>query len=309
METNEPIMQVKNVSKVLGKKRAVNNVSFDIYPGEVFGLLGPNGAGKTTAIRMMVGLISKTEGQVLIKGSSIENDFEEAIAHVGAIVENPEMYDYLTGYQNLLHYARMAGNISENRMYEIIKLVGLENTIADKVKTYSLGMRQRLGLAQALIHSPSMLILDEPTNGLDPEGIREFRQHLKKLTQEEGMAVLVSSHLLAEMELMCDRVGIIHHGKLINVQSIHDFGELESDLVVSMTVDCVDIADQVFRNAFPKHSREVNAETIEVHVDYEQIPQVIKCFVENEVKIYSVKTKSKTLEDTFLEWTGGQPIV
>ncbi|AXF57799.1 ABC transporter ATP-binding protein [Salicibibacter kimchii] len=307
MADNKPMMQVKNVSKVLGKKRAVNDVSFDIYPGEVFGLLGPNGAGKTTTIRMLVGLISMTKGQVLIKGASIEKDFEEAISQVGAIVENPEMYDYLTGYQNLLHYARMAGNVSEKRMYEIIELVGLENTISDKVKTYSLGMRQRLGLAQALIHSPSMLILDEPTNGLDPEGIREFRQHLKKLTKEEGISVLVSSHLLAEMELMCDRVGIIHHGKLVNVQSIHDF--VETDLAVSITADRVDIADQVFKNAFPKHFCEAYEETIEVRIDYEQIPELIKCFVENEVKIYSVKTKSKTLEDTFLEWTGGQQIV
>ncbi|QQK75883.1 ABC transporter ATP-binding protein [Salicibibacter cibarius] len=309
METNEPVMQVKNVSKVLGEKRAVNNVNFDLYPGEVFGLLGPNGAGKTTAIRMMVGLISMTEGQVLIKGASIDKDFEEAISHVGAIVENPEMYDYLTGHQNLLHYARMAGDVSEKRMYEIIELVGLENTIDNKVKTYSLGMRQRLGLAQALVHSPALLILDEPTNGLDPEGIREFRQHLKKLTQEEGMAVLVSSHLLAEMELMCDRVGIIHHGKLLTVQSIHDFGEPEKDLVVSMTVDRVDIADQAFKHTFPKHSCEVQEKTIDVRIDDEQIPQVIKCFVENDVNIYRVRTKAKTLEDTFLEWTGGQQIV
>lgn len=308
MIDNKPMMQVKNLSKFLGKKRAVNDVSFDIHPGEVFGLLGPNGAGKTTTIRMLVGLISMTEGQVLIKGASIENDFEEAISQVGAIVENPEMYDYLTGYQNLLHYARMSGNVTEKRMYDIIALVGLENTIYDKVKTYSLGMRQRLGLAQALIHAPAMLILDEPTNGLDPEGIREFRQHLQRLAQEEGMAVLVSSHLLAEMELMCDRVGIIHHGKLINVQPIHA-EERENDVAVSITVDRVDIADQAFKKSYPKYSYEVHEKTIEVRIDYEQIPKVIKYFVENEVNIYSVETKSKTLEDTFMELTGGQQIV
>lgn len=181
---NKPILQLKNVSKTLGNKVVVNDISLDIYAGEIFGLLGPNGAGKTTTIRMLVGLLSITEGKILLNGVNIKKEFEQAISQVGAIVENPELYDYLTGYQNLIHFSRMSGNVSKERINDIIQIIGLENAIQAKVKTYSLGMRQRLGLGQALMHSPSILILDEPTNGLDPSGIREFRQLLIKLAKK-----------------------------------------------------------------------------------------------------------------------------
>src|SRR5690625_3154228 len=247
---NKPIIQLKNVSKTLGSKKVIDDVSLDIYPGEIFGLLGPNGAGKTTTIRMLVGLVSMTEGKVWINGTDIQKDFEQAISQAGAIVENPELYDYLTGYQNLMHFSRMSGNIPKKRIHEIIQMIGLEKTIHSKVKTYSLGMRQRLGLGQALIHSPSILLLDEPTNGLDPSGIREFRQHVKKLAHEEGMAILVSSHLLAEMEMMCDRIGIIQHGKLIDVQSVHDFVESGKKLTVTFTVDQTALAEQTIQQNF-----------------------------------------------------------
>lgn len=169
----KPIVQIKNLSKTIGKKTIIDDISFDVYPGEVYGFLGPNGAGKTTTIRMIVGLISITKGEILINGISIEKDFEKAISYVGGIVENPEMYKFLTGYQNLIHYARMQ-NVKKERLDAVIQLAGLENRIHDKVKTYSLGMRQRLGVAQALLHSPKLLILDEPTNGLDPAGIKSF---------------------------------------------------------------------------------------------------------------------------------------
>lgn len=181
---NKPILRLKNVSKTLGNKVVVNDISLDVYAGEIFGLLGPNGAGKTTTIRMLVGLLSITEGKILLNGVNIKKEFEQAISQVGAIVENPELYDYLTGYQNLIHFSRMSGNVSKERINDIIQIIGLENAIQAKVKTYSLGMRQRLGLGQALMHSPSILILDEPTNGLDPSGIREFRQLLIKLAKK-----------------------------------------------------------------------------------------------------------------------------
>jgi ABC-2 type transport system ATP-binding protein len=181
-----PLLQLKNARKDIGKKTIIHDLSLEVFPGEVFGFLGPNGAGKTTTIRMIVGLMGITSGEVLINGISIQKDFEKAIQHVGAIVENPEMYKFLTGYQNLLHYARMAKGVTKERIDEVVKLVGLEKRIHDKVKTYSLGMRQRLGLAQALLHRPSLLILDEPTNGLDPAGIREIRDYLRKLAKEEG---------------------------------------------------------------------------------------------------------------------------
>lgn len=203
------IAQLQNVTKVIKGKKIIDSLSFEVNEGEVFGFLGPNGAGKTTTIRMIVGLMKITEGDVLISGKSIQKDFAEAINEVGAIVENPELYKFLSGYQNLKHFARMHKGITEERIKEVVELVGLTSRINDKVKTYSLGMRQRLGIAQCLLHKPKLLILDEPTNGLDPAGIREIRAYIRKLAAEEGMAVIVSSHLLSEMEMMCDRIAIL----------------------------------------------------------------------------------------------------
>jgi len=306
---SKPVLQLKNVSKTLGNKVVVDDICLDIYSGEIFGLLGPNGAGKTTTIRMLVGLLSITEGKILLNGVNIEKEFEQAISQVGAIVENPELYDYLTGYQNLILFSRMSGNVSKERIDEIIQIIGLENAIQAKVKTYSLGMRQRLGLGQALMHSPSILILDEPTNGLDPSGIREFRQLLIKLAKTEKMAVLVSSHLLAEMEMMCDRIGIIQHGKLIDVQPVHNFVESEKKLTVTFTVDRVDLAEQTIQQDFNNNPFSVSGKTFEVHLEYNQVPQMTKSLVEKGIKIYGITSTRKTLEDKFIEITGGQPIV
>ena len=233
------VVQMSNVTKKIGGKTIIDRLTLDLPKGEVFGFLGPNGAGKTTTIRMMVGLMSMTEGEILIGGSSIRTDFEGAIRYVGAIVENPEMYKYLTGYQNLRHFARMIPGIGKNRIDEVVALTGLDKRIHDKVKTYSLGMRQRLGVAQALLHKPSLLILDEPTNGLDPAGIRELRDYLRKLAVEEGIAVFVSSHLLSEMELMCDKVAIIQAGKLIDIRTLrsNDANAAEAPVPVGFEVD------------------------------------------------------------------------
>lgn len=182
-----PVVQLQHATKTIGRKKIVNDLSFDIPAGEVFGFLGPNGAGKTTTIRMMVGLVKISQGDILIKGQSIAKDFKKAIQNVGAIVENPDLYTYLTGYQNLKHYARMVTGIAKTRINEIADLVGLQERIQDQVKAYSLGMRQRLGIAQALLHRPSLLILDEPTNGLDPAGIHELRSYLKSLPVKKAL--------------------------------------------------------------------------------------------------------------------------
>lgn len=210
----QPVVEVRQLTKRIRHRNIVDQISFDLFPGEVFGFLGPNGAGKTTTIRMMVGLIGMSEGDVAIHGHSIRSSFREAIRHVGAIIENPELYKHLTGMQNLKQFARMVEGIPQSRIDQIVQLVGLTARIHDKVKTYSLGMRQRLGIAQALLHKPAVLILDEPTNGLDPAGIREMRLLVRKLAAEEGIAVMVSSHLLAEMEQMCDRFGVVTDGRL-----------------------------------------------------------------------------------------------
>ncbi|MCA0172664.1 ABC transporter ATP-binding protein [Bacillus sp. RAR_GA_16] len=305
----KPVVQIRDLTKVIGKKTIIDQLSFDVYPGEVFGFLGPNGAGKTTTIRMMVGLMRMTEGEVLIDGSSIKTDYENAIVKVGAIVENPEMYKFLTGYQNLVHYARMVKGVSKERIQEVIQLVGLQGRIHEKVKGYSLGMRQRLGLAQALLHRPKLLILDEPTNGLDPAGIREIRQYLRTLAREENVAVVVSSHLLSEIELMCDRIGIIQAGKMVDVQRVNDFVQNDQAVMVSFEVDPVEHAIHAVKANFPDCEVEQTDRMLTIKVEHELIPEVTAVLVEKGVRVYGIQSSVKTLEDVFLEVTGGEQVV
>lgn len=307
---NEPIISLSNVTKVIGRTTIIDNLTFDVPKGEIFGFLGPNGAGKTTTIRMIVGLMSITKGQILIKGKNIKTEFEQAIRHVGAIVESPEMYKYLSGYQNLVHYARMVPGVTKERIDEVVSLVKLENRIHDKVKKYSLGMRQRLGVAQALLHRPSLLILDEPTNGLDPAGIRELRDYLRHLTRTEGISVVVSSHLLSEMELMCDRVAILQRGKLVEVMPIQEFTRgndqiqtyhiqaqpPEQALVTIRKMDGV-VEVKLIQDGL-----------VEVTTERECIPEILVALMENRIRIYGVQMISQTLEERFLEITGGRQI-
>lgn len=308
--TQPTVVQLRNVTKRIGGKTIVDGLSFDVPKGEVFGFLGPNGAGKTTTIRMMVGLISMTEGEVLVNGISVNRHFERAMRHVGAIVENPELYKFLTGYQNLVHFSRMIPGISPGRIDEAVALVKLENRIHDKVKTYSLGMRQRLGVAQAILHKPDVLILDEPTNGLDPEGIRELRDYLRRLSKEEGTAVIVSSHLLSEMELMCDRVAVIQNGKLVDVRPVRDMVAPSAGAVeVSFVAEPAERAAAVAAAAVPDAAVNASANGFAIAIPYEAIPGLIGALVQADIRVYEVKAASKTLEDQFLELTRGGQIV
>ncbi|MEE6453224.1 ABC transporter ATP-binding protein [Gottfriedia acidiceleris] len=292
------IVQIKNLSKEIKGKKIVSDLSFDIFEGEVFGFLGPNGAGKTTTIRMMVGLMNISEGDVVINGHSIKSNFEEAIKNVGAIVENPELYKFLSGYDNLLQYARMDKNVTKEKIDEVVELVGLTGAIRQKVKTYSLGMRQRLGLAQCLLHDPKVLILDEPTNGLDPAGIREMRDHLQLLTKKKGMAIIVSSHLLAEMEMMCDRIGIIQQGKLVDVQTVT---ELTTEDVQTYSIEVNN--NETALKVLSKHNAKLIDDEIHIELTREDVPNVIELLVENRIRVYGFKANAKTLEDRFLEIT------
>ncbi|ARK29834.1 ABC transporter ATP-binding protein [Halalkalibacter krulwichiae] len=300
---NKPIVQIKNLKKQIGKTTIIHGISLDLHPGEVFGFLGPNGAGKTTTIRMLVGLMKSTEGEVIINGYSIQKDFERAISHVGGIIENPEMYKFLSGYDNLIHYARMIPKISKEKIEEIIKLVGLEKRIHEKVKTYSLGMRQRLGLAQALLHSPSLLILDEPTNGLDPAGIREIRTYIRKIAKEQNITVFVSSHLLSEMQLMCDRIGIINHGKLISVQKVHDMLNQNQKLTVHFHVTPLKKAFATVKKNFP--NVEMRDGKLLLIIEQKEIPTITKFLVEHDFEVFGITQESKTLEEKFMEMTAG----
>jgi ABC-2 type transport system ATP-binding protein len=293
------VLTLNNVKKIINGKTIINKLSFSVREGEVFGFLGPNGAGKTTTIRMIVGLMDISEGDIVICGKSIKNDFSGAIGQIGAIVENPEMYKFLTGYQNLLQYSRMHEGITKAKIAQVVELVGLTDRIHDKVKTYSLGMRQRLGLAQSLLHDPKLLILDEPTNGLDPAGIREIRDHLRMLTRERGMSVIVSSHLLSEMELMCDRIAIIQNGELIDVQTVNEFVHQASATFLFET-GSIDSAASWLVNDY--HA-DITENGFSVKTSRDQVPLLIKKLSSAGIDIYGVKSAAKTLEDRFLEVT------
>ncbi|UOR10464.1 ABC transporter ATP-binding protein [Halobacillus amylolyticus] len=299
----EPVMQLKNLTKSIRNKPIIKGLDFEIYSGEVFGFLGPNGAGKTTTIRMMVGLMSMTDGDVVIKGHSVKKDFKKAIRYVGGIVENPEMYPFMTGWKNLIHYSRMVPGISKERIQEVIRLVGLEKRIKDKVSKYSLGMRQRLGIAQALLHNPSILILDEPTNGLDPSGIREIRSYIRRLAEEEGVAVIVSSHILSEMEMMCDRIGIIKNGELVSIQSVHD--ALQQSDQKEVTIEALPIIDAYeILQEFVGGSVKQQQNELTFSIKRDEVPVIINKLVEQNIDVFSVNVNRSTLEDKFLDLIG-----
>ncbi|MFJ2045752.1 ABC transporter ATP-binding protein [Paenibacillus sp. O199] len=298
----EPVVRLQGVSKIISSRSLVSDLTLDISPGQVFGFLGPNGAGKTTTIRMMVGLMSISQGDIIISGHSVKNEFEQAIAQVGAIVENPEMYKFLTGYQNLVHFARMSPGITKERIAETIERVGLTARIHDKVKTYSLGMRQRLGVAQAILHKPKLLVLDEPTNGLDPQGIRELRDYLRQLCQEEGITVFVSSHLLSEMELMCDTVAIIQNGKLIDVRNLRAEAGVDVLTEVAFEVNDAPRAAELISEAT------VQGNAIVIRLSREQIPDLNARLVSEGFQVYGIRSVTHTLEDQFLQVTGGGSI-
>ena len=307
--SSEPIVSLRNVTKQIGRTTIIDNLTLNVPQGEIFGFLGPNGAGKTTTIRMMVGLMSITKGEILIKGKNIKNEFEQAIRYVGAIVENPEMYKFLSGYHNLIHYARMVPGITKDRIDEVVKLVRLENRIHDKVKKYSLGMRQRLGVAQALLHRPALLILDEPTNGLDPAGIRELRDYLRYLTRTEGITVIVSSHLLSEMELMCDRVAILQQGKLVNVKSIQDLvGSSEKAQTYLIEATPIEAALAAIRDMAGVGEVKASPEGLQIVTDRDCIPEILEALIRMKIRIYGIRVQRQSLEDRFLEMTGGEQI-
>lgn len=295
-------MKIIDLHKDIGRKQIIRNLNFEIRPGEVFGFIGPNGAGKTTTIRMMVGLIGITKGDVVIKGHSIKKEYRKAISEVGAIVENPEMYPFMTGWQNLKHFARMSNGITDERIREVIQLVGLDNAIGTKVGKYSLGMRQRLGIAQALLHSPSVLILDEPTNGLDPAGIREIRRYIRRLAVEENVSVIVSSHLLSEIELMCDRIGIIKNGKLIATNDLNEESDTDTS-IVNLDVNPKEEAIEVLRT-MPDIEVLETADRLQIRLKKDDIPQLVTRLVHRDIEVYGVNVTQTTLEDRFLEMIG-----
>ncbi|MCI5816591.1 ABC transporter ATP-binding protein [Ruminococcus sp.] len=305
----ETALKIEHLNKYFGKRQILHDICMEVYAGEVFGFLGPNGAGKTTTIKIVVGLLRLDEGDVQIHGHSVTKNYEDAMACVGGIVENPELYKYMTGRENLRQYARMRKGVDEARIDEVVKLVGLSNRIDDKVSKYSLGMRQRLGVAQALLHHPKLLILDEPTNGLDPAGIKELRDILKNLAHKENIAVLVSSHLMSEMEMMCDRVGVIVGGKMLDVRTTAEMISAAQDTSIRYTVKVSDPARAAeLLTQLPENAKQTEGDELVLRIETDKADEIISGIIEtlvsNQIRVMTcIPEQTKRLEDVFIAMT------
>ena len=295
------VLELKNVNKTYGKRKVIDNISLEVKEGEIYGFLGPNGSGKTTTIKMILRLISSDSGEIKVNGYDVKKQFEKAMECIGAIVENPDMYKYMSGIDNLRLHARIR-NIDEQRVNEVLGMVDLKDRKKEKVSKYSLGMKQRLGLALTLLHKPKVLILDEPTNGLDPAGIKKLRDILKEIAHKENVAVFVSSHILSEMQLMCDKVAVIDSGKIVKIEDMSD--ETNEIEVVDIRVEDIEKSIQTIKERFgieatkKEHSTEINIST-------ESLPEVVKELAMADVKIRAVIPKEHNLEDIFFDATKG----
>ncbi|MDW7660895.1 MAG: ABC transporter ATP-binding protein [Bacillota bacterium] len=301
----DTVLSLKNVSKIIKGRPIINDISFEVKKGQIYGFLGPNGAGKTMTLRMVVGLIRPTSGTVEICGHNTRKDFVCAMSNVGCIIENPELYEYLSGSDNLELLRKMEPDISASRIDEVVELVGLSHRIHDKVGTYSLGMKQRLGIAQALMKKPELLILDEPTNGLDPAGIKEFRSLVKSLSKEQGMTIFVSSHLLSEIQMICDEVAIILHGKIIKTSKVE---ALSAGQKITWNVTNVAKAIKLLADDFGVEAVKDTEETLSAFTDDFRIMEINSAMMSSDIGIKYVSRQQKSLEDLFMELTGGETI-
>ena len=290
------VLETKNIWKKIGRHVIVDDVSLKLYEGDILGFIGPNGAGKTTTIKLMLGLQNLSSGTVIINDFSLLEDFSRAISNVGAIIENPDHYMYMSGYDNLKIAAKLH-RVPESRILEVMKIVGLEDKIYDKVKKYSLGMRQRLGIAQAIIHKPKLLILDEPMNGLDPDGIKDLKELLKRLAVEEKMAILVSSHLLSELENFCNRIAILYKGKIIKDLEFNEINTYQEKSDYILELSDINVKNILY------HYEVVDNYHIKINIIKEEMSNILKALLLNNIDIYEIKKVANSLESVYLRIT------
>ena len=300
----ENVLEVKNLSKKLGKREIIKDVSFDVKQGEIFGFLGANGAGKTTTIRMLVGLIAANSGSIKVVGCDIKKQREKALAQIGAVVENPELYTYLSGYDNLMVIAKLR-KIPKSAVDEVVEIVGLKDRINDKVKKYSLGMKQRLGLATALLSKPKLLILDEPTNGLDPSGILDFREIIRNVSKTYNTSVFISSHILSEVQELCDTVAFINGGKIVAVEKMEG-GKInkEEETLVLVTSEIEKAQEFLGKLSYIKSVNLVGAE-LRILAQLDKSEELVKALVENDIKVRELYIRHKELEERYMELVEG----
>lgn len=303
MNETEKVIEINHLTKRFKNLTAVDNLSLNVYKGDVFGFLGPNGAGKSTTIRMMLTLINPNSGNIKLFGKELKENRNEIFKKVGAIVEKPDFYLYLTAYKNLEILGKMSGaDIGKKNIMQILELVGLEKRYNSKVKTYSHGMKQRLGIAQALLHNPELIILDEPTVGLDPQGIKEIRELILHLSSEKQITIFLSSHILKEIEIVANRMVIINKGKTLIEGSVKELLNNNTDSIIIQFKSDTDMNSILSNSVFSNNLYNTSNDNLNMELDEIQIPELIKLLVGNNVKIFSVERK-KSLEDYFLKIT------
>jgi ABC-2 type transport system ATP-binding protein len=301
MTDPSPVIRTYDLTKRFKSLTAVDRINFEVQRGEVYGFLGPNGAGKTTTIAMLLGLVRPSAGSAEILGYDIRHDLSKALRRVGAIVETPAFYPYLSAVDNLRIFAHIIGEGAENGIPELLEQVGLKGRGKDKVGTYSLGMRQRLGLACALLGSPELLMLDEPTNGLDPAGIQEMRTFIRRLAVEQGRTVFVSSHLLHEVEQMCDRVLILNKGRVIAQGKVKEL--LSQAHKIEIRIAEAGRAAEILSGLEWVQEVGVDGDWLRIPVQAERTPELLQVLAAQELFPFEVRPGTSSLESVFLELT------
>lgn len=298
------VIQVKHLTKDFKDLKAVNDLSFTVEAGQVYGFLGQNGAGKSTTIRMLLTLIKPSSGEIEIFGMNLLKHRKEILRQVGAIIERPDLYKYLTALENLRIFAAMSGvKVSEKKLMDQLSMVGLAERAHSKVKTYSQGMKQRLGIATALVHDPKLIILDEPTNGLDPQGIADVRNLILQLSREMNKTLLISSHLLSEMELIADSMIIIDKGKKVVEGKVNELFDPAETVVELKTTDDFTTYEKLQQSELKKFVQGKRNDCLLLKLHRDEIPAVIKKLVQMDIQVISFYSKH-SLEDYFLSLTG-----
>ena len=303
VRTMEYIVQTENLSKSFGKEQAVSNINLKIRKGEIYGFLGPNGAGKTTTIRMLLGLMKPSSGTIKIFQKDLTKERINILAKVGSLVENPSYYPHLTAYENLEALRKILG-VPKSRIDEVLEIVRLKDVANKKVKGFSLGMKQRLGIAASLLHNPELLILDEPTNGLDPSGIIEIRNLIKRLPSEYGMTVIISSHLLSEIDQMATQVGIVTKGKMIFQDSIEAMRRFAQPKVLIK----VSNGEKGWRSLVANGIKAEHKDDLILFDECsdEKVAHIVQILVQEGISVYRVEEEKRSLEEIFLQMTSGE---
>lgn len=296
------VIEISNLSKSFGNKKIIDNIDLTVKEGDVFGFLGPNGSGKTTTIRMMLNLIHPDGGFIKINGYDLKRDFNKAINRVGAIVESPRFYPYLSGRKNLELMANLMDEVSRDRIDEVLELVSLTNRAGDKFKTYSLGMKQRLGIANALLNNPRIIILDEPTNGLDPNGMKEIRDLICELSTKEKITFFISTHLLHEVEQMCNKVAILHKGRILAKGVVEDLLNMDYETIEISTPLPKEALSLLQEHNYVKRAQE-SQKGIIAQIEKGYSAEINKYLVKNSINVKYLTPNNQSLEEFFIQLT------